>query len=81
MADSAKIGRAKRRPGTAAYKLGQRWTINRDKRIAKDERDKALHVKKWLDPKRVKRGTMRLFRRMEERADKLAKQTITQATA
>ena len=56
-----KFGRAARRPGTAAYKMGNRAQVNKDRKIAKNA---AFKTRKHVTHKpKVARGTARAIRR------------------
>lgn len=79
MAESQKIGRSKRRASTAAYKNGMRWSVNRDKRMARDKREKERQKRKWerrIAKHKPVRGTMRKFLRAQERARKAASELV-----
>ena len=58
-----KADRNRNSAANAAYKSGNRQSVNRDKRIKRNDKQMEKAAKKWATTKRVARGTARHKRR------------------
>ena len=66
MAESCKIGRGKRSPARARYKVERRWKINSARRLARHQRQMQRDRNKHM---RTPRGSARAMRRIHLHKD------------